>query len=439
MADRRGWMIVLTAAMLLVAAPSPAQEPPNVVLIISDDQAWTDFGFMGHPVVDTPHLDRLAAEGAVFSNAYVPTSLCRPSLATFATGLYPSQHRIANNDPPEGSEGRVMQRFIEEVPTLPRLLQESGYRSLQTGKWWEGHYRNAGFTHGMTTEGRSGGPGRDIGRKTMRPIYDFIEKSGDRPFFIWYAPLLPHRPHNPPDEYLRTYAAGGRDEALARYYAMCEWLDATVGELMAYLETHAENTLVLFAADNGWEPPNEHSPKTGHASRYSPRSKLSPYDLGLRTPVILWWPGRVEPGWHREPVSTVDLAPTILKAAGIEPPALMPGRDLREVASGQSLPEGAHPERAHGEAVFGEMFTHDAVDIERPDLSATHQWVRQGDWKLILPVDSSDDLELYHLAPDPFETVDLASKRPEKVRALRALLERWPYRSTAPGAAQGSQ
>ena len=83
-----------------VAVAAPAADTPNVVMIISDDQAWGDFGFMGHPVIQTPHLDRLASQSLVFTRGYVPSSLCRPSLATLATGLYPHQHRITSNDPP---------------------------------------------------------------------------------------------------------------------------------------------------------------------------------------------------------------------------------------------------------------------------------------------------------------------------------------------------
>lgn len=118
-------------------------------MIISDDQAWTDFGFMGHPQIATPNLDTFADEAAVFPNGYVPTSLCRASLATLLTGLHGSQHKICCNDPPEGVDRSKMLPFMQEAPALPRLLREAGYASLQTGKFWEGHYRNAGFTHDM--------------------------------------------------------------------------------------------------------------------------------------------------------------------------------------------------------------------------------------------------------------------------------------------------
>src|SRR5262245_42985309 len=181
---------------LLVSLPAaaPAVKKPNVVLIVGDDMGWTDFGFMGHGVVKTPNLDKLARQGAVFPAGYVPTSLCRASLATLLTGQFGHQHLICCNDPPRGVDRSAMHPFIKKAPALPRLLGRAGYVSLQTGKFWEGHYKNAGFSHGMTTKGRHGDAGLVIGRKTMKPIFDFIDKAGKKPFFLWYAPMMPHEP-----------------------------------------------------------------------------------------------------------------------------------------------------------------------------------------------------------------------------------------------------
>src|SRR6516162_4021727 len=104
-----------------------AERPPNVVMIVADDQGWTDFGFMGHGVIKTPRLDALAAESAVFPNGYVPTSLCRASLATLLTGLYAHQHNICCNDPPDGVDRAALHPFIKKAPAIPRLLQKAGY------------------------------------------------------------------------------------------------------------------------------------------------------------------------------------------------------------------------------------------------------------------------------------------------------------------------
>src|SRR5262245_1461220 len=130
---------LLAGALLLFASPALAA-PPNVVLIIADDQGWTDFGFMGSKAVRTPHLDALARQSAVFPHGYVPTSLCRASLATLLTGQYGHQHKICCNDPPDGVDRAKMHPFIQRAPALPRLLAGAGYQSLQTGKFWEGHY-----------------------------------------------------------------------------------------------------------------------------------------------------------------------------------------------------------------------------------------------------------------------------------------------------------
>ncbi|MHC5028215.1 MAG: sulfatase-like hydrolase/transferase, partial [Planctomycetota bacterium] len=153
--------MLFCASIALTLAARLAAAPPNVVLIISDDQAWTDFGFMGHATIRTPNLDRLANESLVFVNGYVPASLCCPSLASMVTGLSPFEHGITGNEPPRPrgtgrndeayrAAVREMIAKIDDAPSLPRLLGAAGYRSLQTGKWWLGDYARGGFTHGMT-------------------------------------------------------------------------------------------------------------------------------------------------------------------------------------------------------------------------------------------------------------------------------------------------
>ena len=268
------YLVVFAAWWLLVPAGSLAarEGAPNVLYIISDDQAWTDFGFMGHPVINTPHLDQLAAQSARFTHGYVPTALCRPSLLTLITGLYAHQHGVTGNDPSPDSNGQANQGYpnflalrnaliskIDDLPTLPKLLAQRGYVSFQSGKWWEGHYRRGGFTDGMThgdpvRGGRHGDEGLEIGRQGLQPIFDFVESAGDKPFMIWYAPFLPHTPHNPPQRLLEKYTSPDRPAELARYYAMCEWFDETCGQLLDYLDERglSDNTLVVFVTDNGW-------------------------------------------------------------------------------------------------------------------------------------------------------------------------------------------
>src|SRR4029079_19659628 len=195
----------------------------------------------------------------------------------------------------------------------------------------EGHYANAGFTDGMTTKGRHGDDGLIIGRKTMQPLYDFLAADRSRTFLVWYAPMLPHEPHDPPERLLKRYAIEGRNSKLAKYYAMCEWFDETRGELRKYLDDHSlrDNTLFVCVVDNGWIQ------ETGEVRTtrgwFAPKSKLSPYDGGLRTPVMLRWPGHSKPGRSAALVSTIDLAPTMLASCGVRVPAELPGLSLLDV------------------------------------------------------------------------------------------------------------
>lgn len=409
--------------------------PPNVVMIVGDDQGWRDYGFTGHEQIKTPHLDKLASEGLVFKRGYVPTSLCRPSLATMITGLYPHQHKITSNDPPipAGLTGAAankdpgflkmraeMVSYIEKVPTLPRLLCEQGYISHQSGKWWEGNAcRCGGFTEGMThgdpaKGGRHGDEGLTIGRKGLQPVFDFLDKAKaeGKPFYMWYAPMMPHSPHNPPERLLKKYTDKTKSIHVARYWAMCEWFDETIGDLLAKLEKNGqvENTIVIYLHDNGWiQDPD--------SPNYAPKSKRSPNDGGLRTPIVVKWPGKVKPGVNNTPVSSIDLAPTILQAVGTKPTPEMTGLNL--------LDADAIRRRT---ALTGEVFEHNAVDIHKPAANLQYRWIVDGEWKLIVPHEPNikgGRPELYHLSIDPDEKDDLAGKEPNKVAELRKKLDAW--------------
>jgi uncharacterized sulfatase len=434
-----GYFASLSLALttLAGAANSTASEtgkPPNIVLIVSDDQAWTDYSFQGHPHIKTPHLDKLAKESLTFTRGYVPSSLCCPSLVSIITGLFPHQHGITSNDPPLPAglagaaanndpgfraERQRMIGLIDRVPTLPKRLAEKGYLSFQSGKWWQGEYRRGGFTHGMTTGnpekgGRHGDQGLQIGRKTMQPLYDFMDmaQQQQRPFFVWYAPMLPHDPHTPPERLLAKYKDVAPSLFVAKYWAMVEWFDETCGDLLGYLDRQglANDTVVVYVTDNGWiQDPDK--------PRYAPKSKQSPYDGGLRTPIMVRWPGRIAARMSPHLASSLDLAPTLLMAAGLPRSPDMPGLDLRD--------EQAVATRR---AVFGECFTHNAVDIDKPASSLRWRWVVEGTWKLIVPAPANEPngtVELFDLKADPFETRNLAANRPELAATLRGQLDRW--------------
>lgn len=399
------------------------------MLIIADDQGWADYSFQGHPCVRTPHIDRLAREGLVFPRGHVTSSLCCPSLASILTGLYPHQHGITSNDPPRPADmtaadfhrspsyraGRErMTARIEAVPTLPRQLASLGYRSLQTGKWWQGDYRRGGFTDGMTTGERHGDHGLVIGRQTLQPIYDFVAdcRAKHQPLFVWYAPMMPHQPHDPPAALLERYRRLAPSEHVARYWAMIEWFDQTVGQLLDYLDREqlSQDTLVVYLADNGWIQHPERD-------RYAPRSKQSPYEGGLRTPLIVRWLGHIAPRRDEALASAIDVAPTILHACGLKSTAEMQGVDLMDAEAVAARP-----------AIFGECFTHDAIDLERPAANLRWRWIIDGNWKLIVPHTANEPdavVELFELAGDPDEQRNVAGTNPDRVLKLRRKLHAW--------------
>ncbi len=452
--------LALSSLILGATAPATAEATkPNIVFIISDDHAWNDYGFMGHKQIETPNLDRLAARSALFTRGYVPTALCRPALATFASGLYAHQHHISGNDPsllPEmlapsagkakkagnqaaepAAYARLRERLIAKFDgpdTLPKILGKQGYLSHQSGKWWEGSYQRGGFTHGMTRGfpqpgGRHGDDGLKIGREGLRPIFEFIDHAATerKPFFIWYAPFLPHTPHTPPERLFAKYKAKGiTSDFVARYYAMVEWFDETCGQLMERIDSKglSRDTLFVYIADNGWiQSPN--------SAGYAPRSKQTANEGGVRQPIMFSWPGVIRPGSRGEQLcSAVDIVPTLLAAAGAKLPERLPGINLLPI-----LKSGAATPR---ERVFGETFAHDVADIDRPEESLVYRWVIEGKWKLLLTYDGAvsaryassnprDELrpQLFDLIADPHEDRNLAAGHPEVVARLAGRLQEW--------------
>lgn len=436
--------ISITCCLLLqigAAMSAPAfAERPNVVLILSDDQAWTDYGFMGHPQIRTPNLDQLARDSVLFRRGYVPTSLCRPSLLTIVTGLYAHQHGVTGNDPspryaekgtePYRSQRQSLINKIDQYATLPKILAGQDYRSHQSGKWWEGNFQRGGFTHGMTRGfpqpgGRHGDDGLKIGRQGLEPIEQFVDDSiaDDKPFFLWYAPFLPHTPHTPPARLLEKYTQDN-PLTIAKYYAMCEWFDESCGQLIEILEDRKlrDNTLIIYVTDNGWI---QHPEK----SSYDARSKQTPYEGGVRTPILFSWPGTLSPSDRNELVSSIDLFPTILSACGANSPTKTPGLDLWDQLKTSK--------EINRDTIFGEGFAHDIADINDPRKSLLYRWCIQGKWKLILTYDGEVNRyqsthprtekgpQLFDLLSDPSESQNLAAANPSIVRRLQTKIESW--------------
>jgi len=435
--------------MAVLWSPLQAREgKPNIVLILSDDQSWTDYGFMGHDIIRTPHLDRLAKESAFYPRGYVPTPLCRPSLMSLVTGHYAKDHGITGNDPSPRLADRDSPEFVElskelitnidRFDTLPEILVRNGYLAHQSGKWWEGHYSRGGFTHGMT-EGQPGGRARHgdkglvIGREGMNPIFEFIEEAEtqNKPFYVWYAPFLPHTPHNPPLRLLSHYEGMGLDPAVSKYYAMCEWFDETCGELVDHLDEKGlrENTIIYFVCDNGWiQRAADTKVSEEWFTSYAPRSKQSVYEGGIRTPILFSWPGVIEPGKRDDLVNSIDTVPTLLSAAGIEVPDGLPGANLwNSMLSERKLDR---------DAIFGLSYAHDIADLDDPEASLLYLWCIENQWKLILTYDGEvnryafshprkEPIQLYDLLSDPHETRNLADRHPQIVQKLKEGIENW--------------
>ena len=422
-------LVALTTAILNSHAFA---EQPNVVFLLSDDQSWMDYGFMGHPHIETPNIDRLATAGTLYERGYVTAPLCRPSLASLVTGMYPHQTGIRGNDPllPNGMHRRdknakeISQKFRAQMtepmlghPSFVKQLKAAGYATLETGKWWEGNPLDHGFTDAMThgdtkRGGRHGDEGLKIGRETMKPIYDFVDKAqtNQQPFFIWYGVFLPHSPHNAPDRLFNKYKDIAPDESTARYWANVEWLDEGCGQIVNHLKKRGlyENTAFVFTCDNGWVP----NPKKVGGSI---RSKRQPVEAGIRTPIFVTHEKTIAPLRDDKTLaSNIDIGPTILKICGINPPPQMQGLDLRE------------PDQlAKRNRVFVDVYGHDS-DLEQLDdlQSGLKSRVVIDGWdKLIAKADGEN--KLYDLKNDDDDRNDLSADNKEKVLQLSQLIQTW--------------
>lgn len=448
---------------------------PNVIFILGDDQGWYDYGFMQRPGVDkaavelnpaipmnvvkTPAIDRLADEGLAFIHGY-SAPVCRPALTSIITGTYLQQHWITGNDLVNfrGSgntriDDTPVEARMQVLNPLPRtLFNELGYTSFQTGKWWEGHHTNGGFTHGDTANSTAGGTappqwsgsrpsyvtarhgdwGLMTGRvdyvndiqapahpipyaNTVQTVTDFIDTqvTADQPFFLWYAPFLPHTPHDPPSGLLAEYSGLGLSSADAKYYANIERFDGGVGAILDHLDTKgiADNTIIIMICDNGRQ------------YDLTTLGKLTPYESGVRSPIIVRWPdrikpgGSIEPGIVRTPVSMVDMVPTVHHALGLPTFPEMRGIDLLDPVA----------VAARG-SVCGSDHDVEILTLSDPTESLESRFAVRDGWKLILFTNGNKELyQLYDGATpvDPHETTNLAADNPEIVSELTMEIVNW--------------
>lgn len=458
--------ILLLLSLLLTGTGIAQDRPPNVILILVDDLGWMDLGCQGSDYFRTPNIDRLAAEGMRFTNAYAACAVCSPTRAAVLTGRYP--HRVGVTDwirsrfqrgdlgtPEEnptayvGGKNRKLlcppnPYWMEhrEITIAEALGEAKSYHSAYIGKWHLGdpdwYPEKQGFTenrggcdygqppsyfdpfnqpngkHKTLREGIYRLPGRTPGQYLTHREADealaFIRRWKNEPFFIQLAHYAVHTPIQAIPEVAATYRQDGKTETHAKYAAMVQSVDDSTGEILSLLDELGidDQTLLFFTSDNGGLD-REGAP-TDNAPLRS--GKGYAYEGGIRVPLVARWPGVIPSGKLSEtPVSSIDLFPTILAAANVAPPGdrTIDGRSLLP-----HLKSGG--EEALDRKTLVWHFPHYRHD------PGPYSIIRHDHWKLIKFWEGTH--ELYDLKNDLSESKNLAEKMPKQVRELNALLIR---------------
>ncbi|WP_161604407.1 sulfatase [Roseiconus nitratireducens] len=448
----------------LVASP-PGR--PNILLILTDDQGWPTLGCYGGKIVPTPHLDRLAEQGARFTDAYV-TSQCTPTRASLLTGQYTARHGLWHVLSWYGyprarmTEPMFLENYSRQTFTLAKGLRLAGYATAIFGKWHltsnqDGNYRGlhpeAAGEYGFDfapplLSDRHFQPGADRGVSQLTDqTLAFIEKHRDRPWFCFLSHHMIHGVVVAPDALTQKYRDRGYGDVgpnRAVYLAGLECIDRSVGRVMDRLDRLgiADDTLVIFMSDNGGidekldfksvASPNPESPIFPVEVREYDNAPLragkgSIYEGGVRVPMIVRWPGRIKPGTVvRAPVHVIDVLPTCFEVAGATAPRDHPldGRSLMPLLSDQGDMDFAQ------RPLFQYYPFYDLRWGLTPSVS-----IRVGKYKLIeFFGDRVDDghryrpgyrAELYDLRADPGEQQDLSSEQPQRVAKLRQQVRDW--------------
>ncbi|MFM8903943.1 MAG: sulfatase-like hydrolase/transferase [Verrucomicrobiota bacterium] len=412
----------LTALVLLLFASLSAQStPPNVVILFADDLGINDLGCFGRKDQRTPNLDRLAAEGARFTQAYAAASVCSPSRAAILTGQSPARVKITTflNGRSDRASHRLLAAKINlqlpaEAKTLAELLKPRGYATAAVGKWHlggKGHQpTDRGFDEYFPGRANAGAESPQGGKGELGQAdygVKFIERNKDKPFLLYVAFDNPHIPLFAPAKAVAAKA----DAFHPTYAALIESLDEACGRIFAALERNglAKNTLVAFASDNGGVHISElkESPATYNAPSRAGKGFL--YEGGIRTPLIVRYPARLTPGEISEPVVLGDLVPTVCSLAGAPAPAVLDFNDLSPVLFEKK-------------SLNRPLFWHQPHYMNQGGRPGGV--VREGSWKLIEHYEDGS-LELFDLSKDPSETKDLAAQEPARVATMRGKLEAW--------------
>lgn len=427
-------MKLSTLILLFGCLSNLAAQKPNLLIIYTDDQGYGDISVYGKQDIRTPHMDRIADEGLLFTRMRANGTVCTPSRAALLTGLYADR---------AGAPGVIRTQaqnswgyFNPAVPTLADELKKTGYHTALIGKWHLGleapnipNERGFDFFHGFLGDMMDDyytGTRHKVNylrrnRTTVEPtkhatdmftdwaVSYFTErrKIQNQPFFLYLAYNAPHFPIQPPDEWLEKVRQRQPEmsEARARAVAFVEHLDAAVGRVLNSLDELglADNTVVVFTSDNGGSLPHDQNNDPWRGG------KQDHYDGGLKVPFMLRWPGKVEAGSTSDYQGlTFDIFPTFLEIAGATSGENLDAVSLMPILKGGTVdrPRELYFVRREGGSLGGKAY---------------HAIISDG-WKL-MQNRPFEPLELYHLDQDPFETTDLVAKNPDKVSALLSRLQ----------------
>lgn len=453
---RFAWLVSVACLYGAQGASARAAEPrPNVVIILADDLGSGDLGCYGHPRFKTPRLDRMAAEGVRLTQFNTPCPFCAPTRAALLTGRYPGRCGLTANPAPDAHPLGDRVHLPDKEILLPRILGQAGYQTAMVGKWHLGHrasswrpiargfdeYLGILYSNDMRPVELFEGDKRieypvvqaTLTRRYTERALDFIERNRAKPFFLYFAHAMPHKPLACSEDFYKKSGAGLYGDVIAE-------LDWSVGQVLDKLSEVgcADRTLVVFTSDNG--------PYYGGSSGSLRGMKGTTWEGGYRVPCIVRWPGRAPAGKTSDALAiTMDLFSTALAAAGVAPPSdrTIDGRDLLPTLN------GAAP--SPHDVIFGQgradlstardarwklhvlaqenpgTFRPDAVDKRAPDgvtiLAPFEQATRE-----IYPGLKSGDatlaMSLFDLANDPSEQRNVAAKHPEIVERLKASFDK---------------
>jgi len=408
-----------------------ASDKPNVVLIMTDDQGYGDLGFHGNEMIDTPVLDRLAAQSVRFERFFV-CPYCTPTRAALMTGRYPVRTGVA-------AVTRGLETVRSEEVTIAEVLQKAGYATGCFGKWHIGeHYPS--HPNGQGFEEFFGMPqghwdnyfdpmldhnGRKV--ETRGFISDvitdyalrFVEEHRNGPFFCYLPYNAPHTPLQVPDRYFDKYKARGLDNRTAAIYGLVENVDENIGRMLAKLDELdlAQRTVVFFLSDNGAEGPE--------GSRYNAGMrgmKGTAHEGGMRVPLFVRWPGRFKADTTVKPIAAhVDLLPTIAELCGVANPETLPldGRSLVPLLTHRG---GDWPDRTIFARTAGWRSVLSFTEPAVRDLHTIGKTVRTQRWRA---VDDGEGWQLYDMWNDPSQERNIAADFPDRVASLAAAYDRW--------------